>query len=186
MAEKPVTYPTAPSLVGEKLYLRPATPEDIANTHHWDLLSEPQLRASQPLPLYSAQEAVELFKKQERSPSEQTLIVVRKEGNLPIGRIRFFGLNALNRSAELGLIIDPEERRKGHGGEAIRILSRYLFRFRGLNKVYAQTSEKNAAACKLLEGAGFRRDGVLRHHYFADNEFSNGHLYSLLLFEVDW
>jgi RimJ/RimL family protein N-acetyltransferase len=111
---------------------------------------------------------------------------VRKEGNLPIGRIRFFGLNTLNRSAELGLLIDPDERRKGYGGEAVRILARYLFRFRGLNKVYAQTSEKNVAACKLLEGAGFRRDGVLRHHYFSENEFSNGHLYSLLLFEVDW
>ncbi|MEW6051654.1 MAG: GNAT family protein [Candidatus Zixiibacteriota bacterium] len=185
MAEKKATPPTAPSLVGEKIYLRAATADDIANTHHWFLLSEPQTQTCRPVVVYSAAEASENFKKDERTPFRQQFMVIRTADNVPVGRVSYFDLNPLNRSAELGLLVDPEERRKGFGREAIRILSRYLFRYRGLNKVYAQTSQPNIAACKLLEAAGFRRDGTLRHHYFINNEFHDGYLYSLLLFEFD-
>jgi len=39
---------------------------------------------------------------------------------------------------------------------------------------------------KLLETLGFKKDAVLRDHYFYNGEFHNGFIYSLLLFELDW
>lgn len=186
MADTKIKYPTQPSLVGAKIYLRPATADDAANVEYWTLQSEPEALSCRPLLFLTPSEAAERYKSKEKSTSQQRFAVVRKDDQMLVGAVAFFNYNPLNRSAELGLLIDPEERRKGYGKEAIQLLCRYLFRFRGLNKVHAQTVDFNEAALELLETLGFKRDGSLRDHYFYDGEFHNAAIYSLLLFELDW
>ncbi len=186
MPEKKPTFPTLPSLVGDKLYLRLATPEDIANTHHWYLLSEPQSLSEWPATIMTAAEASEAFKKLDKSDDREEYVIVRKEDKTPVGRILFRNFNPFNRSAEIQILIDPEERHKKHASNAIKILGHHLFRLRGLNKLYIQMAEKNEYAVKLAESLGFRRDAKLRHHYFINGEFQDGYIYSLLLFECDW
>ena len=183
MADKKPIPNTVPSLVGETIYLRPATAEDIANTHHWQQLSELQSLSCRPMTFWTAAEVAENFKKQERTVSQQQFMIVRKSDNIAVGRINFFDLNTQNRSTELGLLVDPDERKKGYALEATRLLCRYLFKYRGLNKVHAQTAEFNDAAKKLLQKAGFKKDGVLRKHYFWQGEFHDGLIYSILAFE---
>ena len=65
------------------------------------------------------------------------------------------------------------------------VLCRYLFRSRDLNKVHARTSSLNSGAVALLEKAGFKRDGTLRHHHFYEGEFHDSYIYSMLRFEFD-
>jgi len=186
MADKKIKYPTQPSLVGAKIYLRTGSAEDAANWQYWFLLSEPQAMSSSPVPFLTPSESSEKFKSKEKSTSEQKFAVVKKDDQIPVGEVAFFNYNPLNRSAELGLLIDPEERKKGYGKEAMQLLCRYLFKYRGLNKVYARTAEFNDAAIKLLETLDFKRDATLRDHYFYNGEFHNGVIYSLLLFELNW
>lgn len=185
MADKKPILTTPPSLVGQRVYLRPMTAEDIANTHHWFLLSEPQSQSCRPHPLHTAAEAAEAFKKAEKTIDRERFMIVRLADNVPVGRITFFDYNSLNRSVEMGILIDPDERGKKIGSEAVRVLCRHLFHFRGLNKVYAQTASFNKGAIKLLESTGFKRDGVLRQHYFYDRDWHDGYVYSLLAHEAD-
>jgi len=185
MADKKLKFPTPPDLVGKNIYLRPATHKDVANTYHWFLVSDPATQTCQPHPFRTAVEAAEAYQKREPSVDRQLFVIIRQKDNVPIGVIRFFNMNMLNRSTELGLIVDPDERKKGHALEAIRLLTRYLFKVRDLNKVYAQTSGMNKGAVALLEKAGFKRDGTLRHHYFYNGELHDGYIYSLLRFEFD-
>lgn len=185
MADKKPTFPTPADLVGKNVYLRPATHKDVANTHHWFLLSDPALQSSRPYPLRTATEEAERYQKRETSPHRQLFMIVRQKDNVPVGLIRYFHMNMLNRSAEFGLIIDPDERKQGHALEAIRLLTGYLIKVRDINKVHAQTSSLNKGAVALLEKAGFKRDGTLRHHYFYDGELHDGYVYSLLRFEFD-
>ncbi|HKK21866.1 MAG TPA: GNAT family protein [candidate division Zixibacteria bacterium] len=185
MSEKKKFPPTQPSFVGKKVHLRPLTPDDAMSAQHWFNLSEPQSMASLPLPLRSPAEAAELAKKAEQSTDRQRLAIVRTEDNVLVGRITFFNYNSLNRSAELGVLIDPEERKNGYAAEALRILIRYLFKYRGLNKVYAETAAHNHPTRKLLESLNFKQEGVLRQHYFYNGQFHDKLVYSLLLFESD-
>lgn len=178
--------PAAPSLIGAKVYLRPATPTDLENMWLWRTLSEPQSMSCHPLPLKTAAEYVEGFKSRNITDTNQGFAVCRKKDKMPVGLARYFGLNNLNRAAELGLIVDPDERKNGYGSEAIMILTDYLFDYRGLYKVHAQTSASNKGAVALLESLGFHRDGVLRSHYFFNKEFHDGYVYSLLLADRDW
>ncbi len=178
--------PAPPSFIGKEVYLRPTTPEDIANTYHWTLQSEPQTLSGRPLPLRTAAQAAEAFKKKESSIDNQHFMIVRIDDNMPVGRISFFNYNPLNRSAELGVIVDPDERRNGHAAEGLKLLIKYLFRNRGLNKVYAETAAFNAGAAGLLEALEFKCDGRLRNHHFFDGEFHDKLVYSLLLYELSW
>lgn len=186
MSKKEHNLPTAPSLVGKKVFLRPTTALDVANFHHWFLQSEPQSQSCRPLVTWTAEEAAELFKKHERTTDRQSYTVCRTEDKTPVGRIRYFDYNSLNRSAELGVLIDPDEHKNGYGSEAIKLLVSHLFQYRGLNKVYAETAEFNEGAVKLLESLGFKLDGTLRDHYFYEGKFHNRVIYSLLLYELDW
>jgi RimJ/RimL family protein N-acetyltransferase len=177
---------TTPLLVGKKVYLRPGTADDAANWQYWLLQSEPETVSCRPVALVSPAEASQQFQKKEKTAWEQRLAVVRKEDQMLVGEAAFFNHNAVNRSAEVWLLIDPDERKKGYGKEALRLLCRYLLHHRGLNKVYVQVSEFNEAAVRLLESLRFRREAVLRDHYFYQGEFHNGFIYSLLLYELAW
>ena len=186
MTEKKPQLPTQPSLVGDKVYLRPTTAEDIVNMHHWSVQSEPQSLSCRALILRTASEKAQLFKEAKRSPDKQGFAVCRKKDKIPVGNVGFFDLNQLNRSAELGLLIDLDEQRNGYGSDALKVLCRYLFKYRGLNKVYAMTAGFNTAAAALLESLRFKKDATLRDHYFYNGEFHPGFIYSLLLFELEW
>ncbi len=186
MSEKKKFPPTQPSLVGKKVYLRPQTPDDALSIQHWFNLSEPQSMASMALVVRTPAEAAELAKKAEPSTDRQRFAIVRTEDNVLVGRVTYFNLNSLNRSAELGVLIDPDERKKGYAGEALKLIIRYLFKYRGLNKVYAETADHNNSTKKLLESLNFKRDGTLRQHYFYNGQFHDKLVYSLLLFEAEF
>ncbi len=184
MKDKKTAFTTQPSLVGEHVYLRPATADDVANNHVWFVLSEPQAQGCRPLPFRTASETAEAFKKKEATSDRQAFAIVRKQDKTLVGKIAFYDFNSLNRSAALGVLIDPDERKKGYGRDAMRVLIRFLFQYRGLNKVYAQTAEFNSAAVRLLESLGFKKDACLRDHHFYNGEFHDSLIYSLLLFEA--
>ncbi len=119
-----------------------------------------------------------------RDCNSSLLLYIKKDEEL-VGYVSYFNYNPLNRSAELGILIAPEERKKGYAKDAIKTLTRYLFLYHGLNKVYVQTAHYNKGAKKLLEKLGFQQDAALRNHYYHDGEFHTGYIYSLLLFEFE-
>jgi RimJ/RimL family protein N-acetyltransferase len=184
MTENKPQYPTPPDLVGKTVYLRPATAEDVANTHHWYLMSDPAAQSSRAHAFLTAADAAENYRKKERSADIQLFVIVALKEKTPVGVIRYFNWNHLNRSAELGFLADPDKRRQGYTLEGVRLLTRYLFQMRDLNKVFANTSSLNKAAVGLLEKAGFKRDATFRHQYFYNGEFHDGYQYSLLRFEL--
>ncbi|UCE23604.1 MAG: GNAT family N-acetyltransferase [Candidatus Zixiibacteriota bacterium] len=185
MTEKKKLFPTLPSLVGKKVYLRPATSDDVVNAHHWFMQSEPQMQCCEPLPFQTPSQAAELHRNSQGN-DRQLLTIVLKDDKTPVGQVSFFDFNALNLSAALGIIIDPDQRRKGFAGEAAKLLIKYLFKYRNLNKVYAETADFNKEAIALLESVGFKKDGTLRQHYYYNGEYHDRLVYSLLRFEMDW
>ena len=186
MKDKKREFATQPSFIGDKIFLRAVTADDIANFQLWFLQSEPQTQSCRIHPLRSTAEVTEAFKKREPSANRGQFVIVRKKDKVPVGKISFFDYNPLNRSAELGILIDPDEQKNGYAGEAIRVLVKYLFHQRGFNKVYAQTAGFNKGAIKLLESLKFKKDATLRDHYFYGGKFHEGFIYSLLLYELDW
>lgn len=175
--------PTIPSLIGKDVYLRPADAADYELTYQWFLTSDPQSQTCRHSFLTTPANAAERGRHREQTPDRGEFIIVRIEDDQPVGKLSFFNLNMLNRSAELGYTVDPDEQKKGYGGEGLRLLIKYLFLQLNLNKVYAQTGSFNKASIKLLESLDFKLDGTLRQHHYYNGDLYDDLVYSLLRFE---
>jgi len=175
--------PTTPALIGKNIYLRPAEPADFEITYHWFLATDPQSQTCHRAILMTPAEMAERKRSREPSNERGDFIIVRVEDNEPVGKLSYFHLNMLNRTAELGYIVSPDEQRQGYAREGLLLLLRYMFQQLNLNKVYAQTASFNKASIKLLESLDFKLDGTLRQHHYYNGDLYDDLLYSLLRFE---
>jgi [ribosomal protein S5]-alanine N-acetyltransferase len=184
--DDPNQYPTIPYLVGKNVYLRVIEPEDNETTFLWFLHSDPQSQTCHQPILVSPHDMVEAARKREKSPKEGDFLIIRKEDNQAVGKLRYFNLNMLSRSVELGYITAPDERQKGYAKEALRLMIRYLFTGMNLNKIYAQTASFNTASVALLKSLDFKLDGTLRQHHFYRGNLHDDYIFSLLKFECEF
>ena len=186
MAKEHNEYPTQPSFIGKKVYLRAETVEDAKRHLDWFNKSEPHSMTVHPLPFVSEPDITDRFKKLEKTPYKQAFAIILSEDDSHIGKVSFFNYNDVNRSAELGILVDQHFRNNEFGKEALQLLISFLFDFRNLNKVYAETAEFNTPTVHLLESLGFHKDGTLRQHHYFNGEYYSKFVYSLIRFEKDW
>jgi RimJ/RimL family protein N-acetyltransferase len=99
---------------------------------------------------------------------------------------RFLGGAALqdillpHNRAELSIsIYDPNDRGKGYGTDAAKVLLRVGFHIFGLNSIYLDTLEDNEQAIRVYEKIGFKRVGVLR-----ETEFMEGKHKGLMIMDI--
>ncbi|NUR85664.1 MAG: GNAT family N-acetyltransferase [Nonomuraea sp.] len=86
---------------------------------------------------------------------------------------------------EMGLIVAPEFRGKGHGTRAQRLLVEYLFAHSPVNRIQATTELSNLAEQRSLEKAGFTREGVLRGGGFRAGSWQDGVMYGIVRADLD-
>ncbi|MCK9486842.1 MAG: GNAT family N-acetyltransferase [Dehalococcoidia bacterium] len=79
---------------------------------------------------------------------------------------------------------EPDARGRGVGIETVRTMLRYLFEEKGVHRVTIDPEVANTRAIHVYERAGFRLDGVLRHHAFEHGEYVDTHFMSIL--EDEW
>ena len=185
MGKEKKTYPTQSSLIGKKVYLKPATVEETIQFEKWHLDSDPERLNWKPQLFKSKYELTNQFKKNESSFFEQSFSVFRKDDNMLLGMVSFSDYNPLNRSAKIDAIIDPQDRQNGFGGDALKTLIKYLFVYRDLNKVYGYASELNTEAMAMFELLHFKQDGALRDHHFYKGEFKKLNIFSLIRFQAE-
>jgi RimJ/RimL family protein N-acetyltransferase len=110
------------------------------------------------------------------TPDKKWFFIEKKDG-MKIGTVFHF-LNG--NFMEIGYILVPNERRKGYGYEAVKIIVDYLFLSKELVRVQAITGVDNFASHRVLERAGFTKEGIIRKSAFIRGEWKDGCLYSIL------
>ncbi|MHA1964561.1 MAG: GNAT family N-acetyltransferase [Candidatus Thorarchaeota archaeon] len=82
--------------------------------------------------------------------------------------------------AELSIsIYDPNDRGKGYGTDAVKVLLWVGFHIFGLNSIYLDTMADNERAISIYERIGFKRVGVLR-----ETEFMEGKHKGLMIMDI--
>ena len=105
-------------------------------------------------------------------------LIEKKDGS-KIGYIQHFNYPPVKR-LEIGFSMIPNERGKGYCTEAVRIMIDYLFLSKDLIRIQAQTETGNLASQKVLEKAGFSKEGNMRKCDFSRGEWRDSYLYSIL------
>jgi RimJ/RimL family protein N-acetyltransferase len=79
-----------------------------------------------------------------------------------------------------GLVIAPEQQRKGYASEAIKLVLRYYFSEKRYQKVNAEVFSFNEASIRLHERLGFTLEGRLRRTVYTDGQFYDALIYGML------
>lgn len=82
--------------------------------------------------------------------------------------------------AEMGYDLNPAFWDKGIMTEALTAIIHYGFDHMGLHRIEVLISHHNRRSQKLVRELGFKREGVLRDHYFVEGRFADDVIFSLL------
>ncbi|MER5349359.1 GNAT family protein [Kitasatospora sp. NPDC002551] len=97
-------------------------------------------------------------------------VVERSSGELA-GEALLWGVDAHQRRAHLGLALRPAFRGRGLSGDIVRLLCRYGFTVRGMQRLQIETLADNLPMIKAATGAGFVLEGTLRQAAWACGAF---------------
>ena len=160
-------------LEGETVNLRVLEKEDLPLVADW--ANNPEFGGEyEPLEQISRTE-VEKWYENLRS-GEKWFIIEKKDGS-KIGQISHSprGLHFL-----IGYRLLPNERNKCYCTEAVKIIVDYLFLSKNIVRIQAETNPRNVASQKVLERAGFKREGLIRKSIFIRGKWEDGIIYSIL------
>lgn len=82
--------------------------------------------------------------------------------------------------AEMGYDLNPAFWGRGIMTEALSAIIQYGFDHMRLHRIEVLISHQNKRSQSLVRRLGFKREGVLRDHYFIEGRFSDDVIYSLL------
>jgi RimJ/RimL family protein N-acetyltransferase len=115
---------------------------------------------------------------------DQGRLIVVDKGGESVGVVSyiavFHGPPPANRVYNIGIDIDPAQRRRGYGADAQALLARYLFETYTVERVEASTDVENIPEQRALERAGFTREGILRRAQWRTGAWRDLCLYSKL------
>ncbi len=161
-------------LEGKNVNLRVAEKEDLPLIAEW--FNNPEFSGRYD-PLDAQQSRTEIEKKYDKLGSEEKWFLIEKKDETKVGLIQNFTVEG---NLEIGYAMIPNERGKGYGTEAVKIMIDYLFLSKNIIRIQAGTNVENKASQKVLERAGFKREGIMRKAMFVRGKWTDFYRYSIL------
>lgn len=110
---------------------------------------------------------------------ERQRFIIEKKDGTRIGTIAHW-LAQPERFLEIGYDVIRSERGKGYGTKAVQLMVDYLFLSKNVARIQALTDVRNKASQRVLEKAGFQKEGTLRKAGFVRGHKTDAYLYSVI------
>jgi RimJ/RimL family protein N-acetyltransferase len=169
---------------GETVALHPANEEDIGFLH--EHANDPEVRWG--LTTAFPQTRTQAEERHERHAEDDSgvgLLIVPRDGDDPVGMVVGFDIDPAHGTAELAAWVDPDHHGRGYASEATALLVDHLFAERRLHKLVARAIVPNAPSHAVLEGLGFREEGVQPAEKYVDGDHVDVVRYAMLAREWD-
>jgi len=161
-------------LSNDSIRLRPVEHNDLAFLR--DLANDPDVRANVvgwdwPLSL-AGQER--WFESGIDTASTRRLLIESVEDGRPIGLTGLWDIDLQSGNAMTAIKIGgaAENRGRGYGQQAVRMVMDFAFRDVGLNRLYGSILEFNAASMALyFDKCGWTHEGVSRKHVWRNGQY---------------
>jgi len=148
---------------GRRVILRRKHLSDAVNDYAWRSDEElarfdagPPLRTSFPNFLSS------LTAQQRYPDAGRRIYAIEDEGGRHIGNVMYYNLHEAEGEAELGITIgDRGHWGQGYGSDAIQAMVDFLFRSKGLRRVFLHTLDWNTRAQRCFRKVGFEPQGTV-------------------------
>lgn len=106
--------------------------------------------------------------------------LIEKESGKYIGEAGILSWSERYDRCVIGYNLLPEFWNKGYATEISKALISYAFSNLHVERVEALAMEENVASCKVLEKAGLKLEGVLKHFAKIDGQYQNVSYYGLI------
>ncbi|MGW5361740.1 GNAT family N-acetyltransferase [Actinopolymorpha pittospori] len=186
--DAPASFSTKPTLVGEKVTLRPfRLTEDLPALRA--LLQDPEVARltgsvshSAPAPWNDAaeQRMRSWYDTRNDQPDRLDLAVVDQASDVCVGEVVLNERDRLNRSCNLRIALASEGQDRGLGTEAMRLMVGHGFERLGLHRISLTVFEFNPRARRVYEKVGFVAEGVQRDVLLYDGAWVNDVVMSVL------
>jgi RimJ/RimL family protein N-acetyltransferase len=145
----------------ERLILRPFTPDDAADVYEY--LKSPAVNCFACMKLDSLDEAKTEMEK--RLDDDLYLAIALKESGKVIGEIFGHPEGTAPEDETMDTfspcwMLNHDYQGKGYAYEAAHAYFDYLFREKGIRRIYAYTEDYNVSSQRLCEKLGMRREGL--------------------------
>jgi RimJ/RimL family protein N-acetyltransferase len=171
-------------LKGNTIILRPLRDTDLDQFYafHVDIDNRGDFfpRGIQPQPLFYKR-----FQESGFWENEYGMLVIASVHDEIIGHIEFFKtVNYLDEYELSYQVYAAEKRGKGAATEAIRLLVRYLFENKRVNRIRLVIHPDNLASHRLAEKCGFRHEGTARGAWYHQGAHQDVEIYAVLHADV--
>jgi RimJ/RimL family protein N-acetyltransferase len=160
-------------LEGERVNLRVVEKEDLPLIAEWR--NAPEFQGEYNLLIQESK--ADLEKRYEGFHQAQEWFLIEKKDKTKVGLIV---LEPGEGMQEIGYVILPSERGKGHCTEAVKLIVDYLFLSQNIVRVQAHTDVRNTASQRVLEKTGFTKEALVRSHIFMRGQRRDEFLYSVI------
>jgi RimJ/RimL family protein N-acetyltransferase len=170
-------------IYGERVRLRAIEREDVKAYFDW--VNDPEVTHGLALylPMSIPDEERWFESSTQRDPNEKPLAIEvrRGDGWKLIGNCAVFGIEWVNSTAELGIMIgDKSAWDKGYGTEVMILLLRHCFETLNLNRVSLRVYANNPRAKHVYEKAGFVEEGCMRQAVYKHGRYDDVFIMSVL------
>jgi len=163
-------------LEGKTVNLRLVEKEDLALLKEWrnDLQFIGEYQSI-------SQESMRDLEKQYAESAEGQYFFIEKKDGTKIGTMSY---RPVFKTQEIGSALLPSERSKGYCTEAVKMMVDYLFLSKDIVRIQAHTDARNIASQRVLEKAGFKKEGTFRQEYSVRGEWRDSCIFGII--RQDW
>jgi RimJ/RimL family protein N-acetyltransferase len=113
------------------------------------------------------------------STNRRIMFTIENLNGESIGGINLNSIDERNGTFSIGIVIDKEHRGKGYGTRAMKILLKYAFFERRLNKFNDFVLEGNEGSAKMMKKLGCIQEGVRRQVVYINGQYLDFILFGL-------
>lgn len=170
----------SPLLETERLILRRYKISDI--DMQYKILTDERLHKYIDFPDLSKEEELECIKKwiaDADTNNHEKWVIELKETSVPIGNISVNNIDSKNNYCNVGYVVMYDYWGNGYAAEALKRVSDYLLDERDYYLVECSCNELNKQSSKVMEKAGFKKDGYIANRRLnKDGSYSGVEYYS--------
>ena len=170
------------TLKGEHIYLRALEPEDLEFIHAiendesvWEISNTITPYSKFLIKQYLEHSHKDIFE------VKQLRLVISSYEEVALGMIDLFDFDFRNSRAGVGVLVkEVDDRAKGIGSEALKLLVNYSFTHLCLHQLYCNISEENDVSIKLFTKQGFQQIGLKKDWNLVNGSYKNEYIYQLI------
>ncbi|MFL1011345.1 GNAT family N-acetyltransferase [Flavisericum labens] len=170
------------TLKGENIFLRALEPEDLEFVHEvendeavWEISNTQTPYSRFLIKQYLDHAHKDIYE------VKQLRLVISNYNKETVGLIDLFDFDFKNKRAGVGILVkSPNDRSKGFGKEALKLVVNYSFVHLGLHQLYCNISEGNDVSKKLFTSQGFKEVGIKEDWNVINGAFKNEYLFQLI------